>query len=742
MKKNTTNIKILVIFLAIVLIGGIISFNVFFTTISGVHLRSGINVLEKKAGSQEKVEVLQAKRGTIRDRNGSAIAQNSDTYTIVAILDKNRQGDYAYVEDRQFTAEALAPILGMEVDQILEYLNLQDTGQYQTYLGEKGKNLTQEQKDAIEAIVYTPDPEKETTGLPGIEFEKTVSRVYTPGRFASTLLGFASYDSEQQRLVGQVGIEAYLDDYLKGTDGKAVSQKDANGYSLPGTTRITEVATNGSDVYLTIDKDIQEALEDCLQKTIENNDAENAWAIVMEVETGKILAYGGYPAYDLNSREDLVYTDMPSMFTFEPGSVIKPFTYAIAMEEGVYRGSDTVETGRFCIGYNEDYTEIYRKEGPCSLEGNINDGYRPGWGTITFDEGLVRSSNTCIATLLTSYLKTDVFWDYLDRLGFFKQTGVEGLSMSEETGIKNNTYAIDRLNFGYGQGSSITALQLVQAYTAIFNDGYEVKPYYIDKIVDANNNVVYEGETTYVHTDEEGNPQRIFSTETTQKVMELMKQVIQDPEKGTGYSYNIEGLDMIGKTGTGEIAVNGSYGKSLYTSNIMAAAPSDDPKIMVYYGFQSSHVGDFDKSFYQNLFTVAYEAAGIRSTETTDTDTNYENWQEYSMPALKNHTMDYVNQKLSEMNVHPVFIGDGTMVTDQYPSSNDSVTTNQNVFIKTNSVNISMPNMINWSYKDVMIYKEMSGLNIVCNGSGTVVSQSVTENTAVTSDTEIVIQLE
>ena len=163
MKKNTTNIKILVIFLAIVLIGGIISFNVFFTTISGVHLRSGINVLEKKAGSQEKVEVLQAKRGTIRDRNGSAIAQNSDTYTIVAILDKNRQGDYAYVEDRQFTAEALAPILGMEVDQILEYLNLQDTGQYQTYLGEKGKNLTQEQKDAIEAIVYTPDPEKETT---------------------------------------------------------------------------------------------------------------------------------------------------------------------------------------------------------------------------------------------------------------------------------------------------------------------------------------------------------------------------------------------------------------------------------------------------------------------------------------------------------------------------------------------------------------------------------------------------
>ncbi len=355
---------------------------------------------------------------------------------------------------------------------------------------------------------------------------------------------------------------------------------------------------------------------------------------------------------------------------------------------------------------------------------------------------MLRSSNTCIATLLTEYLDKDVFWDYLDRLGFFKPTGIEGLSMSEESGIKNNTYELDKISIGFGQGSTVTPLQLMQAYTALFNDGIMVKPYYVDKIVDASKNTIYEGKTTYVHTDEEGNPIRIYSDSTIKKITELMKGVIQDQNIGTGRSYNIEGLDMLGKTGTGEIAADGSYSSSIYTSNIMAAAPASDPKIMVYYGFQSKHVGDFDKSFYKNLFITAYEAAGIKKTETSDTPTSYDDWKEYTMPSLMNHTKDYVTKKLDGMNVYPIFIGDGDMIVDQYPKSKNSVVTNQNVFIKTNSTNIVMPNMINWSYKDVMLFKEMSGLNIECRGSGIVKSQSVTENTAVSVDTSIVVELE
>lgn len=741
MKKYNANLKVLIIFLAVIIIGGIVSFNVFFTTVSGIHLRSGINVLVRKAGSQELVEVLQAKRGNIKDRNGNIIAQDIDAYTLVLVLSKDRPGNYAYVENREFTAKSLAPILGMSEEAIMSYLNLQDQGVYQTYLGEKGKNLTLEQKKAIEAIEYTPDPNKKTTGLPGVEFEKTVSRVYIPGRFASTLLGFATYDSSQKRIVGQVGIEAYLNEELTGKDGKAVSQKDRYGYALPGTTKTVQLATNGKDVYLTLDKDIQESLENTLLQTVEKNGAKTAWAVVMEVETGKILGYGGYPSYDLNQREEVVYFDMPSMLTFEPGSSIKPFVYASAIEEGVYKGSDTVHTGRFC--YAIENGKVKYTGSSCPEKGAINDAWRPGWGDITFDEALMRSSNTAIAKLLTEYLDVDKYWEYLEKLHFFQPTGIEGLNMSEESGIKNNNYPIDKIAGGFGQGSSVTVLQMMQAYSALFNDGIMVKPYYIDKIVDANNQVTYEGKTEYANdVDEEGNPIPVFSKSTCDQVKELMKSVMQNKDKGTGYGYNIEEFNMIGKTGTGEIAANNSYGDNLFTSNVMAAAPADDPKIMVYYGFQASETLYFDRTFFKNLFTTAYEVAGIRKTDTPTTPTTYENWQEYEMPVLKNHTKDYATKKLSSMQVHSVVIGDGNVVVDQYPSGNANVSTNQNVFLLTNSTNIVMPNMVGWSYKDVMLFSKMSKIPIVCNGTGIVKSQSVTENTAITQETEIIVELE
>ena len=740
MKRPNSNFRILVIFICIFLMGGIISFNVFFTTLSGYHLRSLTNVLAEKEGSQEKTEVLSAKRGYIRDRNGEIIAQDQETYSITAILSPDRPGEYAYAEDKEFTAQALAPILGMSEEEILGYLN-QDL--YQTSLGEKGNSLTLEQKNQIEAIEYTPDPEKTTLGLPGIEFERTTTRVYTPGKIASTLLGFASYDSEQQKIVGQVGIEAWLDEELSGTDGYSVYQKDAYGYKLPNTETTMEMPVNGKDVYLTIDKDVQSALEAALQDTIDYNGAERAWAVIMEVETGRILAWGGYPTYDLNTREEVLYFDIPSMFVFEPGSVMKPFVFTAAMEEGVYKGEDTVTTGRYCVAYNETTGDIYRSWEGCPVEGNINDANRTGWGTISFDEGLVRSSNTVVATLVTDYLGDDKLWDYLDLFGFFRPTGVQGLEMSEEAGIRNDTYALDRLSASFGQGSAVTTLQLMQAYTAIFNDGVMVKPYYIDKIVDPNTNEVEMGETEYVYTDEEGNPIQILSKETCERVRALMYDVVNDKEKGTGTVYKIDGIEMIAKTGTGEIATSGGYGTELYTSSIMAAAPADDPKIMMYYAFQSPNFQNYSSEYFKHAFMAAYDAMGINTQQNavSEYDVAYEEWKEYEMPSLNNHTMTYANWKLDEMNVHRIIIGDGNLVMEQYPLANDSVTTNQNVFIKTDGTNITMPNMYGWTYREVEIYKSLTGLNITMNGTGVVSWQNLDEGTPLYADTDIQVTL-
>lgn len=739
MRRNI-NLKILIMTLCFVVIGGLVSFNVIYTMATGTHWRSGTKILNNKTSAQY-TEKIHANRGSIKDSNGNIIAKDVNTYTLVAVLNEDRLGDYSYVQDREFTAKMLAPILDMSEEKIMEYLNLQDKGVYQTYLGDKGKNLTLSQKKAIEEIIYTPDPEKKTPGLPGIEFEKTISRVYTPGQFSSTLLGFANYDNEQERIVGQVGVEAFMDEVLSGKDGKAVEQKDGKGYTIPGTAHVIEEAVDGSDVYLTIDKDIQEALEECLRKTVEDNDAVSAWAIVMEVDTGKILAYGGSPSYDLNNREEVLYMDIPSMYTFEPGSVLKPFTYATALEEGVYDSDVQIKTGRFCVGYKDGYTKIYRKEGSCSEYGNINDANRKGWGYIGLDEGLVRSSNTCIAELLTKYLDVDVFWEYLDKLGFFKPTGIEGLEMSEESGLKNNTYPIEKLSFGFGQGSSVTALQLMQAYTAIFNEGHMVKPYYIDKVVDSQGNITYEGKTTYVNTDEEGNSIPVYSKETTDYVINLMKDVVQDQKIGTGMQYNIDGLNMVGKTGTGEVFNNGTYYSSVSTSNIMAAAPADDPKIMVYYGFQSSNIYVYDRSFYKNLFITAFEKMGLNQVKTNDQKV-YDDWKEYEMPSFVNETLEFSENRVKGMEVNTVFIGEGENVMSQYPKAGETIHTNQQIFIKMGTENIKLPNMKNWTYKDVMAYKEISGLNIRCEGNGVVVSQSVEKDTVITDNNEIVVTLE
>ena len=352
MKRS--NLRIAGIFTVIAVLSLVVVINVFVVTIGGVHMRSGTNILASKEGSQERQETLPARRGYIRDRNGSIIAQDQDTYTIKAVLSKDRTGAYAYVDNKEFTAAALAPILGMSEEEIMNYLNLQDQGVYETLLGEKGKGLTIEQKEAIEAIEYTPDPNKKYPGLPGIEFDKTTTRFYSPGKFASNLLGFANYDEEQQRIVGQIGIEAFQDAVLKGSDGLVTYQKDALGYKLPGTEKTEKAAVNGNDVYLTLDKDVQSALEVALQSTMEANGAERAWGVIMEVETGKILAWAGYPTFDLNKRNIESYVDLPSMYVFEPGSVMKPFAYAAAMDAGVYKGDDTVFTGRFCIAYDEN----------------------------------------------------------------------------------------------------------------------------------------------------------------------------------------------------------------------------------------------------------------------------------------------------------------------------------------------------------------------------------------------------
>lgn len=697
--------------------------NILYTMTTKQHFRSGVYV-EAYARTKESTSTISANRGYIYDRNQEVIAQDIDTYTIYAILDSSRiavGGEPAYVVDISDTADKIAPLLGMSVDEMLIYFETAQAGNvYQTEFGTKGKHLSAAVKESIEALE-----------LPGIAFTKTSERFYPIGNFASYLIGYAQFDEQEQRIVGKMGIESYLDTYLSGSDGEMRYQTSADGTILPGTKYVETQAVNGNDIYLTLDKNVQVALRKCLEDTMEAFSAQRAWGVIMEVETGRILAIDSAPTFDLNERNIEEYGNVLSEYLYEPGSVMKAFTYAAAIDSGNYPEDATFASGTFHIGIDTN-GNAYRASTYQPSYGSISEALGKDFGTLTFDEGFMHSSNVAICELLTKYLPTDIFEDYLDRFGFFKKVGMEGLS--EQAGVKNFTYPIEKLTTGFGQGSSVTALQIVQAYSALFNDGTMVKPYYIDKIINSYDGTIIQENTTEVA----GQP---ITKETADKLKELMDLVVNN-EAGSGYvRFHMDDVQVIGKTGTGEISANGTYDNTTYVNSFIAAAPAEDPKIMMYYVFESGDILYSNGDYFKAAFRQALIAEGISGTGETSQDSSDVHGKEYTMPNVINHSMAYTKEKLQSMQVNIITIGDGTYVLAQYPNEKESVVTNQNVFLLTDGSSVTMPNMIGWTRKDVQQFATMSNLTITVEGSGSVTTQSVQEGVILYSDSSIHVVL-
>lgn len=714
----------------IVIICGVIAClvvsNVLYTMVTNYHFRSGTYV-DTFSSSKEKVKPITASRGYIYDRNKEIIAQDVDTYALYAIIEQSHTGigdTPEYVMDPQMTSEKLAPILGVSVDYMMnEFEKGQANSQFQIEFGLAGKSLSTTQKETIDAL-----------DLPGIEFTKNSKRFYPSGKFASHLVGYAQFDDEEKRIVGKMGVEQYLDDYLKGTDGEERYSASAGGTVLPGSKYVTSKAVNGNDVYLTLDKNVQVALEKCLENTMKEFDSQRAWAVVMEVETGKILGYSSYPTFDLNELNITDYLNVPSQYTYEPGSVMKAITYAAAIDSGNYPGNDTLYSSNvFYMGIDANGT-AYRASSPDLAESTVTDALGNKFGTISFEVGFARSSNIAICEMLTKYLPPDVYEEYMNRFGFFQKVNMTGLN--EEAGSKNFTYPIEKLTAGFGQGSSVTAMQMVQAYSALFNDGKMMKPYYIDKIINSYNGDVIEEYSPEVV----GEP---VSKETADQMKSLMNEVVNNKNYGSAYNrYHMDDVEVIGKTGTGQIATDGKYGDSTYINSFMAAAPYDDPKVMMYYVFESGNILTYTGDYFKSAFRQALIATGVSGETTSEANSeDYSSWQEYEMPTLLNHSLDYANNKLKSMAVNKVIIGDGSSIIQQFPEAQDSVVTKQNVFLLTDGTNITMPNMNGWSLKDVKQFATIANVNITWEGSGSVKEQNVKEGTTITSESEIKLTL-
>ena len=698
--------------------------DVFCVAIGKTHPNSGTDLNLYVDSSNTVVDYTKAMRGNLYDRNGNVIAQDTRTYNIVCILDESRpsiDGEISYVKDKETTASALSKILMIDYDKVLALL-YQDV--YQTELGNAGRNLSKNTKDEIEALQ-----------LPGIEFTDSIQRLYPNHTFASNLIGYAIAD-ESGSTVGQMGLELYLDSYLSGQDGKRVYQVDKNGYVLPGMKEENVSAVNGNDVYLTLDVSIQQALETAFKETEEKFNATSVWGGVMELDTGKVVAWGQSPSFDPNSLENITnYNNIGSQSAYEPGSTMKTFVWAAAINEGKYDGSALADGNEFCwtsdADNNPSKTSQDNAMGACIYNAN-----RKKWGTVTLDDGLVYSLNSVAATIETEVITPAIYEQYLDDFGFFQKVDIDGLPESE--GIKQFTWPADKLSLSYGQGSTVTMLQMFQAYSAIFSDGSMVKPYFVESIRDPydSSNVIYQAETEVT-----GNP---ITEESAKKIQSILYEVVNRSD-GAARFFKIPECELIGKTGTAEVAgTDGKYESGRNIASVMLAMPADDPKVLVYYAFDAAYTVEMatytepQKSLLRKIAQVYGFSQDDSSVAVVTTDENADvELVETSMPSLLNHTVEYARNQLEGSNTQLIVLGGGNNVIDQYPKTSDTLTSGDRVFLLTDSNSFEMPDLTGWTRKDVAALWSITGFGFELSGEGVVTSQSVPSGITVTKGTVI-----
>lgn len=675
----------------------------------------GKNMSEFASKRNTVKKTVEAKRGSIYDVEGNSLAINVSSYTIVVSLPKSSvyTGE-DYVHDVDATATALAPILGTDEEFLKQKLS-QD--KYQVELGAYGRGLTELKKEEIVSL-----------NLPGIHFTESQKRFYPNGDFASYIIGYAknkevtTYDDENNetitnQITGELGIESKYNTELSGTNGYLEYQRNKYGYKITGTQEKSVEAKNGNDIYLTIDSNIERFTESAV-KDIENYNPEWALITVMDAKTGDILAASSTPSYDPNIKDIKDYENPLVSKVYEPGSVMKIYTYMCALENGVYNGDETFTSGHYVIG-----------------EHTINDWYNPGWGNITFDKGFEYSSNVGIANLLQKQngLTKKQLKECFKKYGFGETTGIE-LSNESKGNIKFN-YTVEYVNAGFGQGISTTAIQQLKALTLISNNGKLLKPHIVSKIVDSNTN-----KTIYERKIEETS--QIVKTSTVDKIKELMYNVVHGTDPGsTGYIYRIDGFDIIGKTGTSQIynTSTGTYstGDNDYIFSFAGMYPKDDPEIIIYAAMKKPTWGK-SSGLYKNVKSLMENIAKYKNmfTEVTERKTTT-----YQVSSYLGRTVEEVKNILDQNGIASVFIGDGNYITNQSVEKNTILAPSEKIVFLTNSAQYKMPNIIGWSRKEVIELFELLNLKYNIEGNGYVTNQSIEVGTALTKESEITVTL-
>lgn len=470
---------------------------------------------------------IRAERGAILDRNGVVLAASSTVYTL-----------YARPVEIPLKEQA-ARILSETLE--LDYETLKGK------LDSRSSEITLKRGVDKQKMLEIVD-----SGVPGIYVSEDIKRVYPYGDFLTQVLGFTSSD-----VVGQTGLEAYYDKFLQGTDGYVLTAADLVGRKLPeGETYYTE-GTPGADMYLNIDVNVQSIVENAVERAMLNHSAKAVGAIVMECDTGNILAMAQAPSFDLNEvpRDDvktLLEMSRPKLISdvFEPGSTFKIITSALAIESGLVNDSK-----RYYCG------------GSMSVDNQKIRCWRPqGHGSQTFAEGVKNSCN-CVFMQAAMELGVDRFYEGLAAFGVTEKTGIDmsgegaGLTIPQSS-VKN----VDLARIGFGQAVAMTPIELLCAAAAAVNGGYKVTPKLVAKIED---------ESGILLTGEEPRGKRVISEKSSEILRGMLEAVVLE---GSGKNAAVDGVRIGGKTGTAQKYENGQIARGKYISTFIGFAPADDPE--------------------------------------------------------------------------------------------------------------------------------------------------------------------
>ena len=654
-------------------------------------------------------EIIMPDRGTIYDSKGNVLAQDVSSYTLIAYLDKTRSENseqLRHVEDKEGTAKTLSKYIDTPYERILELLNKEA---YQVEFGTGGKNLSQLEMEEIKNL-----------NLPGIDFIKSTKRYYPNGDFASYLLGYTKNKEDEKSntwMVGELGIEGYYNEELTGKTGYITYEKDGRGNKIVNSNEYIEEAVNGANINLTIDNSVQLFVENTVKETQKKSEAEWVVLTVMSAKTGEILGYSSTPSFDPNIRNLTNYMDPLISYAYEPGSTMKTFSYMCAIESGRYDGEATFMSG------SKTYESVSNKKDKVT----IKDWNGKGWGKISYDYGYAMSSNIGVATLLEEVITKQELSECYKKYGFGKITGI---TLNKElSGNIKFTYDVEAATAGYGQGITITPIQMLQGLTAVANDGIMLKPYVVSSIVSPTGEILQENSKTEIG--------RVASKSTTDKIKELMKSVVSpNSDQGTGYAYYMEGYDLIGKTGTASIYdyEKGKYltGNSDYIYSFSGLYPGDNPELIVYMAIKKPK----DST---NYIAAATKEIIVNLSKYYNIDESNKNTNGYKIDNYINKTTLDIKKELNNNNIETIILGNGNKIIGQYPNSNVTLYNDDKIVLLTNNYDKTMIDFTGMSYKEATSILNLINVKYKLEDYGYVYEQNIEPGKKI--ENEIVLKL-